>query len=112
MNKEITATTATHANHYGYSDVHPYEIVRVISDKTIEVRRMEAELLNKNDLEFVPGGFMARCVNQRDQKYSYTSNPENEVVRLRLRKDGYFYSSYGYRHKLSDHAIKFHDFNF
>lgn len=112
MNTEITLATATHANHYSYSDVHPYEIVRVVSDKTIEVRRMEAELLNKDDLEFVPGGFMARCANQRDQKYSYTSNPENEVIRLRLRKDGYFYSPYGNRHKLSDHPVMFHDFNF
>ena len=32
-----------YANHYGYSDVTPYEVVKVISDKTIEVREMDAE---------------------------------------------------------------------
>jgi hypothetical protein len=36
-------TTLNYANHCGYSDVTPYEVVRVVSDKTIEVReRVEA----------------------------------------------------------------------
>ena len=29
------------ANMIGYSDVEPYEVVRVISDKTIEIRGMD-----------------------------------------------------------------------
>jgi hypothetical protein len=32
-----------YANHYGYSDITPFEVVKVISDKTIEVREMDAE---------------------------------------------------------------------
>ena len=40
---ELTPHTASYANKYGYSDVYPYEIVRVISAKTIEVREMDAE---------------------------------------------------------------------
>ena len=28
-----------YANHYGYSDVYPFEVVKVISDKTIGYRQ-------------------------------------------------------------------------
>ncbi len=40
----VEAIEYTHANHSGWSDVHPYEIVRVVSPKTIEIRVMDAEL--------------------------------------------------------------------
>jgi len=33
-----------YANYYGYSDVSPYEITKVISDITLEVRPMKATL--------------------------------------------------------------------
>lgn len=32
------------ANRLGYSDVEPFEVVRVVSDKCLEIRGMEAEL--------------------------------------------------------------------
>ena len=32
-----------YANQYGYSDVNPYEVVREVSGKTLEVRAMEVE---------------------------------------------------------------------
>jgi hypothetical protein len=32
-----------YANHLGYSDINPFEIVRRISDKTFEIRAMSAE---------------------------------------------------------------------
>lgn len=108
----ITLENATHANHYSYSDITPFEIIRKVSDKTIEVRRLESELINGNDLEFHVGGFAANCSNQRDQKYTFSSNPENHVVRLRLRKDGLWYCKYGNKHRLSDKAIRFYDYNF
>ena len=31
-----------YANHIAYSDVNPFEVVKVISDKTIEIREMDA----------------------------------------------------------------------
>lgn len=55
-----------YANHLGYSDVNPYEVVRVISDKTIEIREMNAERDDSVKMEFVVGGFSAICTNQRD----------------------------------------------
>ena len=32
----------TYANHHGYSDINPHEIVRRVSDKTLEIREMDA----------------------------------------------------------------------
>lgn len=101
-----------YANHYSYSDITPYEVIKVVSDKTLEVRRMAYELLNKDDLIFHPGGFVANCSNQRDQKYSYSSDAENEVIRIRLRKDGCFYDKYGQKFRLNDKPIRYYDFNF
>lgn len=46
---EITLEQATHANLHLYSDVYPYEIVRKISNKTLEVRKMNYTLTN-NDM--------------------------------------------------------------
>jgi len=104
--------TATFANRYGYSDVEPFEVVRVVSDKTIEVRAMDAE----RDPEWKPdwhvGGFAAHCSNQREQKWFITSNPANRVVRIRLQKDGKWKSSCGSKFYLSDEPIKFYDYNF
>ena len=37
----LIPTTDRFANRCGYSDVHPYEIVRIVSDKCIEVRAMD-----------------------------------------------------------------------
>jgi hypothetical protein len=56
-----------YANHCMYSDVDPYEIVRVISDKTIEIREMKAVRDDSVKLEFHVGGFSAHCSNQSEQ---------------------------------------------
>lgn len=31
-------------NEYGYTDVEPFEVIRVVSDKCVEIRAMKAEL--------------------------------------------------------------------
>lgn len=100
-----------YANHYGYSDVTPFEIVRVVSDKTIEVREMKAVRDESVDLQWIPGGFAGHCVNQRDQKWHITSNETNPIVRIRLAKAGW-QDAHGRRFKLNDKPVKFYDFNF
>ena len=54
-----------YANMYGWSDVEPFEVVRVISDKTLEVREMDGERDESVKLEFHVGGFSAHCSNSR-----------------------------------------------
>lgn len=100
-----------YANHIAYSDINPCEIVRVISNKTIDVRWMDAERDESVQLEWLPGGFAGHCINQRDQKWIITSNADNPVVRIRLCKNGWR-DKHGRRYALNDKPIKFYDFNF
>ena len=100
-----------YANHYGYSDVNPYEVVKVISDKTIEVREMDSE----KDPSWVPnwhvGGFAGHCSNQQEQKWFIKSNAENPVVRIRLGKQGWKDKN-GRKFGLSSEPVRFYDYNF
>jgi len=100
-----------YANHYGYSDVYPFEVVRRISDKTIEIREMDAERDESVELKWVAGGFAGHCVNQRDQRWHITSNPENRVIRIRLGKQGWK-DKHGRKFGLSDKPTRFYDYNF
>ena len=64
------------ANHIGYSDVNPYEIVRRVSDRTIEIREMNAERSNPaEDMGFQPVGFVCHFRDQHKQEWTITSNP-------------------------------------
>ena len=101
-----------YANQYGWSDVNPFEVVKVISDKTIEVREMDAQRDESVKLDWAVGGFAGHCINQRDQKWFITSNEQNPVVRIRLSKTGVWKDKHGRRYGLSDKPVKFYDYNF
>jgi len=100
-----------YANHIGYSDINPFEVVRVISDKTLEIRAMDAERDESVKLDWVVGGFSGICMNQRDQNWFITSNEQNRVVRIRLGKQGWKDAN-GRKYQLSDEPVKFYDYNF
>lgn len=101
-----------YANHYGYSDVNPFEVVRIVSDKTIEVREMNAERDESVKMNFEVGGFSAICTNQNQQKWFITSDESAPVVRIRLNKKGEWKDKHGRKFALSDQPIKFYDYNF
>lgn len=113
---EITITKEINAfaTFVGYSDCEAYEIVRVISDQTLEIRMLNTELLNGKDLEFHVGGFSAHCSNQRSQKYNYTSNPNATIIRIRKKKNSISgeWGSGSLRFVLASQPYKFHDYNF
>ena len=100
-----------YANHIGYSDVNPFEIVRKISEKTIEIRAMNADRDSSWKPDFVAGGFCGTVVNQRDQRWIISSNPDSPIVRIRLGKFGWKDAS-GRRYQLSNEPVKFYDYNF
>lgn len=100
-----------YANHYGYSDVNPYEIVRQISDKTLEIRAMNAERDPSWKPNFVPGGFCGTVTNQSEQQWIITRDENAQVVRIRLGKHGWK-DAHGRRYQLSDEPVKFYDYNF
>ncbi len=99
------------ANQFGYSDINPFEVVRVVSDKCLEVREMDAERDESVKLEWAVGGFAGVCLNQRDQKWFIRSNPANGTVRIRLGKRGWR-SADGRRFDLGNEPIRFYDYNF
>ena len=102
-----------YANHIGYSDVNPHEVVKVVSDKCLEIRAMNAERLNpENKLGFIAGGFMGHCSNQSAQEWAITSDKTASTFRIRLRKDGKWFDKHGSRYKIEDAPRKFYDYNF
>jgi len=87
--------------------------VRVVSDKTIELRSMSAERAADWKPEIVAGGFSGHCTNNGNQSKAWVikSDPEGYTVRARLQKNGSWKSSHG-RHSLHTAAIKHYDYNF
>lgn len=100
-----------YANHLGYSDVTPYEVIRIVSDKTIEIREMDAKRDESVKLEWIVGGFAGHCVNQRDQEWFISSDESAPVIRIRLGKRGWK-DKFGRRYELGDEPVKFYDYNF
>lgn len=101
-----------YANRIGYSDVNPYEVVRVVSDKTIEIRAMSAERDESVELDFRVGGFSAHCANQSEQKWFIASDESAPVIRIRLSKNKGWRDAGGSRYVLADEPRKFYDYNF
>ena len=100
-----------YANHFGYTDINPFEVVRIISEKTIEVRAMKTERDESVKMQFVPGGFSAVCLNDHQQKWFITSNETEPVIRIRLGKNGWK-DKHGRRFGLADKPVKYYDYNF
>jgi hypothetical protein len=100
-----------YANHIGYSDVNPFEIIRKVSEKTVEIRAMNAERDPNWKPDFVAGGFCGTVINQRDQRWIISSSVEAPVVRIRLGKHGWKDAN-GNRYQLADQPRKFYDYNF
>jgi len=101
-----------YASEYLYSDVRAWEILRVVSDNCIEIRRMDSDHYCGN-CEQVAGGFAGHVVNQHNQEVTYASNPDNEVIRIRRRKgsnDQWIHK--GRRFALKTEPYAFYDFNF
>lgn len=105
------------ANMIGYTDIEPYEVVRVVSEQTMEIRRMKATLSPDWKPEISPGGFAGHCSNQHSQVWLYESDESAPVIRMRKVKPKHsnrmlsWKSAYGH-HRLSDKPCKFHDYNF
>lgn len=105
-------TAARYANQYGYSDVYPGEVIRVVSDVTMDVRMMDAEMDPSWKPEIVPGGFLGHCVNQDEQRWLFESNPGLPIFRIRRTKKGQWQDKWGNKFYLSDTPRRKHDYNF
>jgi hypothetical protein len=96
-----------YCNYHGYTDIHPFEVIRVINKKTIEVRAMDT-IQTKHPKEFHAGGFLGHYSDVHNQAYEYISNENNQKKRILLSKKGWCHGIF----IMSDKPIKFHDYNF
>lgn len=101
-----------YANKLGYTDVTPFEVVKEISVKTLEVREMKCERDTSIKLDFHVGGFSANCSNQDKQKWIIEQDENSSVIRIRLNSKGQWKDKNGNRYSLKDKPIKFYDYNF
>ncbi len=102
-----------YCNRIGYSDVYPFEVVNVISDKTVEIREMDAERDPSFTPEFVEGGFSGVCVNQHEQKWIYKSKPNSPIFRVRYSKaKKRWQDKGGNQYRMADIPLKYYDYNF
>lgn len=95
-----------YCNRHGYSDVYPFEVVKVISSKIVEIRAMDYILIHPAEVLGV-GGFAAVHDNH-SQKWDCISNPENGTTRIHLGKKGWGNGHY----QMNDNPIYFYDYNF
>lgn len=96
-----------YCNFHGYTDIEPYEVVKVVSAKCVEIRAMDATPIELPK-QFFPGGFSGHYADNRNQKYEYKSNENNSIHRIRLGKKGWDRG----QHVMSDRPHKFYDYNF
>ena len=99
-----------YANHHGYTDVNPYEVIKIVSAKCIEIRAMIAEKDPSVVTQFVVGGFSAFSDNA--QKWIIDSDKNCPVFRIRKNVRGDWKDKHGHRYVLADHPIKHYDYNF
>jgi hypothetical protein len=109
----------TGATWNGYSDHYAGTIVKVTA-KTIQVQEDRADLLNgfksgePDALVFTPGGFCGHTSGF--QRYTYTPDPEGEIVTFTLRSNGQWVKAKtparsGPRLRIGVRS-KHHDYNF
>lgn len=65
-----------------FSDREPYEIVQVVDDRHLLVRRLDARRTDDNGMS-------------EDQEYEYTSNPQNPTIKLFKTKQGLWRQQHG-----------------
>lgn len=102
-----------YANHVGWSDIKPYEIIKRNTERKLTIRSMTCEQKHTfEDLGFVQGGFLGHCSTQSNQEWEITSNPDGYVVEIRMNKKGEWKDKHGGRYRLSENPVKFYDYNF
>ena len=100
------------ANKIGYSVITPFEVIRIVSDKCLEVRAMNYVQTNTQDMVFHAGGFAAHCANQNDQKWDIQPDAEGYVFKIRKNVRGTWKDKHGDTYAVETKARRRYDFNF
>ena len=93
-----------------YSDRTACTVIRISpSGKTLWMQE-DTAVLDDWKPEFVAGGFGGHCVNNTEQTYQYSPNPDGATHRASHRKDGGFRTTNG--ELVIPGRRQFHDYNF
>lgn len=95
-----------YANRQGDRDVIPFEVVEMISSITLVVRDMICDL----DSTFKPHRFMGQCLNNEDQSWEITPDPNGLSFRIRYLKNGRWKDATGNYYELADKPKRWHQF--
>lgn len=87
-----------YANQFLFSDIYPFEVVKKVSDITMDIREMSADL----QLE----------TNPYEQKYKFSSNENNQTVRIRKNNKGVWRDKDGRRYVIGNEPRKYYDYGF
>ncbi len=90
-----------YANQIGYSDINPFEVVKIHTDRKITVREMDAERSPDWKPKIIDGGFAGHCENNHSQKWEIKSNENGREIVIRLGKKGWK-DKYGARYTLAE----------
>ena len=75
-----------YVNYHMHTDVHPYEVVKKVSDICVEIRPMKTKQTSFPK-DFHRGGFLGHFSDNRSgQDYEYTSDESLPVTRIRWSK--------------------------
>ena len=99
-----------YANKIGYSDVEPFEVVGTITEKTLDIRQMDARNIKPATM-VAPGGFVGHFDNST-QEWEITSNVGFQIVRIRQNKKGEWKDKNGNLYQIGDKPRKVYDYNF
>lgn len=101
-----------YANLTLHTDAFPFEVIRTVSAKTLDIRAMAYELDPTWKPEITPGGFAGHCSNQHSQRWIITSDVTKPTTRIRRHGNGRWFDSHGNRYVLADAPRRYHDYNF
>lgn len=102
---------AAFANQIVGTDVHPFEVVRAVSDKCLEIKRMGALLKDEWEANMIVGGFVGHVINNGGE-WVITSSNDGPIIRIRRNIKGQWKDAHGNRYSLSDTPRAYYDFNY
>ena len=95
-----------------YTDIEPYTVIER-KGKRIKLQKARATLDPTYKPERIPGGFAGHCINNHDQKWIITANPNGAITEGYLGNDNEWYEKGSNRRTIIGQGyVKFHDYNF
>ena len=102
-------TAPKYVSYHMWTDVVAYEVIDHPSPQTIRVRRLKQDVSLKN-CDFIRGGFFGHVPNPSAQEWTFASDPDAKVEKLRWSKK---YGTFGGRNwSHEDEPYAYYDPNF